>query len=359
MNSDTDLSASRLYEEAYDLMVNDQFEKALEIYTLAIEKSDKTDLSTRYNYYIGRSQANLKLNRFNEALQDSQLALDLVKNDSRAYLKKGIALFNLKQYASALEALEEGLKTSQMEVKKELFTEWINKCKSELPSAEATNDAKVSSTNTTDNEAATAKTAIKVAPIKYEWYQTESSVTVCILVKNLGQDDLKIETEENKLTVESKDQEKIKINFHFNLSHRIEPKDTQIKYLSTKVEIKLKKSEGNHWSALELNAEQLAARKAQSNKPQYPSSSKNPKNWDKIVADATEEEKNEKLEGDAALNNLFQQIYSSGSDETRRAMNKSFMESGGTVLSTNWKDVGEKKVDIKPPDGMEWKKWDN
>jgi hypothetical protein len=35
---------------------------------------------------------------------------------------------------------------------------------------------------------------------------------------------------------------------------------------------------------------------------QYPSSSKNPKNWDKIVADATEEEKNEKLEGDAALN---------------------------------------------------------
>jgi suppressor of G2 allele of SKP1 len=35
------------------------------------------------------------------------------------------------------------------------------------------------------------------------------------------------------------------------------------------------------------------------------------------------------------------------------------MESGGTVLSTNWKDVGEKKVDIKPPDGMEWKKWDN
>ena len=33
------------------------------------------------------------------------------------------------------------------------------------------------------------------------------------------------------------------------------------------------------------------------------------------------------------------------------------MESGGTVLSTNWKEVGEKQVDVKPPDGMEYKKW--
>ena len=34
------------------------------------------------------------------------------------------------------------------------------------------------------------------------------------------------------------------------------------------------------------------------------------------------------------------------------------VQSGGTVLSTNWKDVGKKDVDMKPPDGMEFKKWD-
>lgn len=33
-------------------------------------------------------------------------------------------------------------------------------------------------------------------------------------------------------------------------------------------------------------------------------------------------------------------------------------ESGGTVLSTNWKEIGEKPVEVKPPDGMEFKKWD-
>lgn len=79
------------------------------------------------------------------------------------------------------------------------------------------------------------------------------------------------------------------------------------------------------------------------------------KNWDKIVQ---EEESEEKPEGDQALNELFQKIYADGTDEVKRAMNKSFQESGGTVLSTNWGDVGKGKVDVKPPDGMEYKKYD-
>jgi len=33
-------------------------------------------------------------------------------------------------------------------------------------------------------------------------------------------------------------------------------------------------------------------------------------------------------------------------------------ESGGTVLSTNWKDIGKEKTECKPPDGMEFKKWE-
>ena len=57
----------------------------------------------------------------------------------------------------------------------------------------------------------------------------------------------------------------------------------------------------------------------------YPTSSHYHRDWDRLVAEVKKEEKEEKLEGDAALNQLFQQIYRDGGDEVKRAMNKSFV----------------------------------
>lgn len=59
----------------------------------------------------------------------------------------------------------------------------------------------------------------------------------------------------------------------------------------------------------------------------YPSSAPKKHDWDKLEAQVKKEEEEEKLEGDAALNQLFQKIYGQGSEETRRAMNKSFVSS--------------------------------
>lgn len=61
------------------------------------------------------------------------------------------------------------------------------------------------------------------------------------------------------------------------------------------------------------------------------------KNWDAIIDEFEKEE-----EKDKGVNELFKQIYESGSDEVKRAMNKSFQESAGTVLSTNWDNVAKK-----------------
>ena len=92
-------------------------------------------------------------------------------------------------------------------------------------------------------------------------------------------------------------------------------------------------------------------------RPAYPSSKK-VKDWDKLEAEVKKQEKDEKLEGDAALNKFFREIYSNADEDMRRAMSKSFVESNGTVLSTDWKEVGAKKIESTPPDGMELKKWE-
>jgi suppressor of G2 allele of SKP1 len=42
--------------------------------------------------------------------------------------------------------------------------------------------------------------------------------------------------------------------------------------------------------------------------------------------------------------NLLSKIYQNGDENTKRAMEKSFIESQGTVLSTNWEDVKQGKV---------------
>ncbi|PNH05200.1 Protein SGT1 B [Tetrabaena socialis] len=77
-----------------------------------------------------------------------------------------------------------------------------------------------------------------------------------------------------------------------------------------------------------------------------------------LEARARELEQKGELDGGDPLNNFFKKIFSQGDEDTQRAMMKSFVESNGTVLSTNWNEVGKKKVDCTPPEGMEVHKYE-
>lgn len=83
------------------------------------------------------------------------------------------------------------------------------------------------------------------------------------------------------------------------------------------------------------------------------SASKNAKNWDKIVD--IEDEDDDGSKGGA--DDFFQKLYAGADPDTKRAMMKSFVESNGTTLSTDWTDVGSKTVETRPPEGIEAKKW--
>lgn len=64
------------------------------------------------------------------------------------------------------------------------------------------------------------------------------------------------------------------------------------------------------------------------------------KDWNKIEKEIEKEEEEEKKLVKEPQD-LFRNIYAISSDEVRRAMNKSFQESNGTCLSTDWNEVSK------------------
>ena len=87
------------------------------------------------------------------------------------------------------------------------------------------------------------------------------------------------------------------------------------------------------------------------------------KNWDGITEEILSSDKaitpdqDPNTGGDSTVNEFFQKLYADADEDTKRAMMKSYSESGGTTLSTNWDEVGKGRIEVKPPEGSEWKKW--
>uniref|UniRef100_A0A8C6RSG4 Protein SGT1 homolog n=1 Tax=Nannospalax galili TaxID=1026970 RepID=A0A8C6RSG4_NANGA len=354
-------TTQRFFQSFSDALIDEDPQAALEELTKALEQNPDES-----QYYCQRAYCHILLGKYCDAIADIKKSLELNPNNSTAILRKGICEYHGKNYATALETFVGGQKLDSKErfgqgqVQKQCswsprkppscqffvvlgadvnFTTWIKRCQD-------TQNGKY------------VRFPVFYLKMKYDWYQTESQVIITLMIKNVQKNDVNVEFSEKELSALVKLPSGDDYNLKLRLLHPIIPEQSTFKVLSTKIEIKMKKPEAVRWEKLEGQGDVPTPKQFIADvKNLYPSSSHYTRNWDKLVGEIKEEEKNEKLEGDAALNKLFQQIYSDGSDEVKRAMNKSFMESGGTVLSTNWSDVGKRKVEINPPDDMEWKKY--
>lgn len=188
--------------------------------------------------------------------------------------------------------------------------------------------------------------------VRHEWFQNDNFVTVTVFVKGVDPAGVTCNFFDRSLSLTVKQPNGSDYSLELDpLAHGIVPSGSKFAVMSTKIEIKLKKAEeGLKWGALEgeetgpvgtISAAAAAP-------PSYPSSARVKHDWSKIEKEVEEE----KPEGEAALNQFFQTLYKDADDDTRRAMIKSYTESGGTALSTNWKEVGKKKVETVPPEGM-------
>ncbi|KAF7813031.1 protein SGT1-like protein [Senna tora] len=375
--------ASDLQVRAKEAFVDDHFELAADLLTQAIALNPNDP-----ELYADRAQANIKLLNFTEAISDTNKAIELNPQLSKAYLRKGIACMNLEEYQTAKIALMKGASLAPEDSR---FIAKIEECDkliaaetSTITIQEKISSPEVSSKYVKPENDLPKQVAESVAKPKYrlvwfswfscsllrvvilyvEFYQKPDEVVVTIFAKGIPRDRVSVDFGEQIISVRIDVPDEHGYFFQPRLFGKIIPAKCRYEVLSTKIEIRLAKAEHLNWTSLEFTRQVAVQPKVNvpsvsaGPRPTYPSSKPTRVDWDKLEAQVKKEEKEEKLDGDAALNKFFREIYQDADEDTRRAMRKSFVESNGTVLSTNWKEVGSKKVEGSPPDGMELKKWE-
>lgn len=396
--------AAQKYSAGNEAFVDEDYDSAIKFYSEAIQID-----GSKLEYFLKRCNAYIKIDSFKEAVKDADSALKVDANNPKVHHRKGFALFALKDFEAALQSYK---LAATLDKNNAQVDQWIRKCEAEIdlkkrgcvknkmsiglsepPLIEPKKEKKEPSSNCSVKAAAAASApkenavpnvvkedAIPLPPskIKYDWYQTDTHIVLSVMIKNQNADAVTCDFTSHTLSFGAKLTSGSDYSLELDLAHEIVPKQSSHRVIPAKVEIKMKKAEGIRWSSLETDNESHLANAAaaattikaagtdaatsdvKEDKVSrvYPTSAHTVRDWDRLEKEVQEEEKKENMEGEGALNKLFQQIYADGNEETRRAMNKSFQESGGTVLSTNWGEVGKEKVDIKPPDSMEWKKYE-
>lgn len=388
-NKENPTTAADFYSKGNEAFVSETYPAAIELYTSAL------GLEPHFaDCMVARAHAYIKSDKFDLAKKDADKAIDILRATSetsptaaKAFLRSGVASFHLGRYKEAKNCFTEGQKLGEEaglkqwmawcdeKIKKfgefapgvkpaptptptESPKEVVNKEAAAPPKPVATELAACSLSDKSATLPTTDPTIMPVPKISHDWYQTETHVVVEVRIKKLSADQCKVDMGDTTLSVTAKLPTGSEYSLELDLAHPVLSLQSSYKIMSTKIEIKLKKAEGVRWAALEgdgstpLPGGSVAPPTATVKAP-YASG----RDWSAIEKNI-EAEAEEKKEGEAALNEMFQKIYGDANDDVRRAMNKSFQESGGTVLSTNWNEIGKEKVEVKPPDGMEWKKYD-
>ncbi|PGH09414.1 hypothetical protein AJ80_07689 [Polytolypa hystricis UAMH7299] len=297
-----------------------------------------------------------------------------------------------KIYQAQLEGADTGLAVAADEKEKQE----MGKGKGKAPAGEA----KQPSTS----QVSSVTTGPAPSQVRHEWYQSADKVVITIYAKGVPKDKADIEIQESSLSVSFPLSSGSDYSFNLEpLFAPVDPSTSSFSMKSTKIEVILgKKQAGQKWSALEGSSppaadnQDTAASTAptitprppttSTSAPSYPTSSRTgTKDWDKLATTLTRQEKqkstskkgkekNKKKEKDASgedidvnedddgaasddsdygsgdpVDSFFKKIYAKSDPDTRRAMMKSYYESEGTALSTNWSEVGKGKVEVKPP----------
>lgn len=379
------------------------YSEAIKQYTAALSISP-----TSPDYLIRRSTAYQRSSppNYESALADANKAvLNAQKRGKRelilqGQLRRAIALFGLERYSDSKFCFDI---VKRMDPKEKTLPIWENKLATKMAAMDGAKDVTIKETPDEQDEqtkadstpaptAATTPTqtaSVAQTPadkIRHDWYQNNDKVYFTLLAKGVPKDKATIDIQPRSLTISFPLQTSSDYDFSLEpLFAEIDPSASTFSIMSTKVEVVLTKSQpGQKWPSLEGNEAMTEASKPTTavasatvqpsttaqKAPSYPTSSRSgPKDWDKLASEAlakpktgdskagSKMEEDDDDEGGDPVNGFFKKLYAGADADTRRAMMKSFSESNGTALSTNWEEVKKGKVETSPPEGLEAKKW--
>lgn len=344
---------------------------------------------------IADSQLRRAVTLFNlERYADAKQCLQWVKKLNEK--EKTLSIWEMKA-ETKLKGLADGDErgTVTVEEKPDVEVPKVGVGNSSAKQLEKTAEASASTITNGTKEAGKEHTAavqpegVQTPPskIRHEWFQTNDTVIVTLFCKGIPKDKATVDIKQGSLDVSFP----LPSGSDFNLSldplfAAVDPSASSYKIMSTKAEFTLKKSTpGQKWANVEgaqpvstgetsADGEDNVKRAVTTDKvanagPVYPTSSKSgPKDWDKVVNDLSKKPKKDAKEGeeeDAGIEeeegdpttNFFKTLYKDADPDTQKAMMKSYQESNGTALSTNWAEVSKGKVETVPPDDMVAKEW--
>lgn len=186
--------------------------------------------------------------------------------------------------------------------------------------------------------------------LNHAWFQSHDWVEIDIRAKRVPAECVHVDFTEDSVHVVIDENPSIgAYEETFRLSEGILPDRSSFQVLGTKVEVRLAKAvPGVQWARLTTSnvsnsvAAAAAVQMAPDPVPEQAGNTHNKgKDWAAIEREITEDEASQKDGGDDVMG-FFRTIFANADEDTKRAMMKSYVESGGKALSTNWEDVGSK-----------------
>lgn len=372
------------------LFVEEEYTEALNAYAIGLTllSSDNRGVDNskiiQFRCHSHKAAAHLKLGQPNEALGEFEAALSLIPIEGclrlgeteRVYYRQGQVLMDLNRHEKAKDSFDKAKQLAELNQRDtaEKYMLCSKKCSDII---DAGNEEDVLIVEELDKKAPKIsdkiqkKESVPTMP-KYQYYQSDKFMTISILESNVKPDQMNVSFRTKHLTVIMSKQGQDFTVVCGKLYDKVIVDRCKVVCKEDKVLVKLRKLETNYeWQ--ELFGKKSLNGDSDDEMDDKPSSSSNNTNsapktrpyashrdWNAIERDLKQQEKKEKPEGEQAMTALFEQIYASADEDTKRAMIKSYQTSGGTVLSTNWDEVKGKdyEKEKEAPKGMEWKTWE-